>query len=612
MKIIHTIGWGIQEARPEGTLTGSHHIVNIKTTNENYKILLDIGSHPTNVANTQLQNPFEKMDVKSIDAVFISHVHQDHIWNCIQLVKAGYLWPIYMSEMSKYLARVIFDDALKHEKEEIEEYNRKIEWLQQELEDAWHAVRIHNHTPETRESKNPRKILSKRHFSLERQYEDKVYDILREFAIKKTKYRRRLKEILLDKEINEDELMGFLEEIPIHENKNEEKFIDDCVALKRVILSAQENYSSLELDDAQYKLRKYNIKRIEDIYAINERLAKMSFTENDVIQTLSQIVWLWFKKKIPIIADNLFLTIYSAWHVEGAALSIWEAKENNETKTFLFTGDLGRVKQPTLAWKPEIPHETFDYIITEWTYAGRTHNDRLSENNKIINDIKKAKDICLIPVFALQRLQDVLSMLVDAVRNKRIELGANEKIYCHSPLGYNLTKEFILHDTEGVYWNCTDTKIVKWIENPEEADLIVKKPGRKIIICSGGMLEQGTIAQYIDTAYANKNASILLTWFQVPGTNGYKILHSEFSAPLHMRNKLIKTNLAYVANYTLSGHADHDELKWFLTGMKYTDGGQITIVHGWPNRHVLAEDLRSTMPNITINVPEENGVSFEF
>lgn len=51
---------------------------------------MDIGNQPSNAAATQMQNPFEHMDVENIDVTFVSHVHQDHIGNCLRLVKAGY------------------------------------------------------------------------------------------------------------------------------------------------------------------------------------------------------------------------------------------------------------------------------------------------------------------------------------------------------------------------------------------------------------------------------------------------------------------------------------------------------------------------------------------
>lgn len=277
----------------------------------------------------------------------------------------------------------------------------------------------------------------------------------------------------------------------------------------------------------------------------------------------------------------------------------------------MYTGDIGRTKQPSLTGKPDVPTETMDYVITEGTYAGRTHNDRNGEIKKIIHDISEAKDICLIPVFALQRLQDVLSVLVEAVHKETLKLNSGEKIYCHTPLGYTLTKEYILHDSQGRYKNLSDRNIIEWIERPEEILQLLKKPGRKIIMCSGGMLERGTVMQYIDKVNNNKNASIILTGFQVPGTNGYKILHGEFDEPVYLNNKVVKENSAYIGNYPLSGHADHEELKTYLTSLNYAKGAHITIVHGGPARHTLAEDVKKAKPEVTINVPDENGITFE-
>lgn len=94
------------------------------------------------------------------------------------------------------------------------------------------------------------------------------------------------------------------------------------------------------------------------------------------------------------------------------------------------------------------------------------------------------------------------------------------------------------------------------------------------------MLERGTVTQYIDDVHTNPDARIILTGFQVPGTNGYKILHGEFEEPVYLNNKIVKENQAYIGNYPLSGHADHDELKVYLTGLQYNPAAKVTIVHG--------------------------------
>lgn len=65
-----------------------------------------------------------------------------------------------MSEKSKALSRVIFEDMLKHEKEDVMEHNRKIRNIQEELYESWFIVRVHQHAPETRHIKDPHTRIS--------------------------------------------------------------------------------------------------------------------------------------------------------------------------------------------------------------------------------------------------------------------------------------------------------------------------------------------------------------------------------------------------------------------------------------------------------------------
>jgi predicted metal-dependent RNase len=204
-----------------------------------------------------------------------------------------------------------------------------------------------------------------------------------------------------------------------------------------------------------------------------------------------------------------------------------------------------------------------------------------------------------------------LSVVVDAVHQGSLKLNSGEKIYCHTPLWYNLTKEYLLHDGRWAYKNLSDRDVIQWIERPEEVVELLKKAGRKIILCSGWMLERGTVTQYIDKVHKNPEARIILTWFQVPGTNWYKILHGEFEQPVYLNNKIVTDNKAYIGNYPLSGHADHEELKAYLNHLHYGKEAKITIVHGGPARHILAQDIKTSKPEITINVPDENGITFE-
>ncbi|MEI7478329.1 MAG: hypothetical protein WCJ81_07815 [bacterium] len=206
-----------------------------------------------------------------------------------------------MSEKSKAFAKVIFDDSLKHEKEEVEEYNSRIERIIKELEEAWFTVRVNNHAPETRHMKNPHEKISDRFLSIERMFEGRIGDILRDYAIKKTKYRRRVKEILCDSSITEKNVADMLGEIPIHENKSRDGFLEACIALKREIEDSQHNFHGMQHEEAKRKLEKYNINSKDDIYDLNKQLALMEFDENDVLQVIKQIKVLPLHQKISII-----------------------------------------------------------------------------------------------------------------------------------------------------------------------------------------------------------------------------------------------------------------------------------------------------------------------
>ena len=135
--------------------------------------------------------------------------------------------------------------------------------------------------------------------------------------------------------------------------------------------------------------------------------------------------------------------------MEGSVQTILTIKgTNGESESFMFSGDLGRSKQPSLCGAPEIPKEILSYVMLEGTYAGRVHNDRMAERAKMIEDINHCKSVTLLPCFALQRFQEIICLLVDAAHNGTLKLGKGEKIYCHSPLATALSKEYIADDAK--------------------------------------------------------------------------------------------------------------------------------------------------------------------
>ncbi|MDP3955916.1 MAG: MBL fold metallo-hydrolase [bacterium] len=94
-----------------GEVTGANMVFEYKTQERTTRIMLDCGL----IQGKEMygERNFEKFpyDVKSIDALAVSHGHIDHIGRVPKLVKEGYEGPIYSSKPTKALAEIMLVDS---------------------------------------------------------------------------------------------------------------------------------------------------------------------------------------------------------------------------------------------------------------------------------------------------------------------------------------------------------------------------------------------------------------------------------------------------------------------------------------------------------------------
>lgn len=91
-----------------GTVTGANFLLDTGDK----KILIDCGAFERDhVCDTANHAPFP-YDAASINALIVTHAHQDHIGRIPRLVKAGFRGPIYSTAATKDLAAVMLHDAL--------------------------------------------------------------------------------------------------------------------------------------------------------------------------------------------------------------------------------------------------------------------------------------------------------------------------------------------------------------------------------------------------------------------------------------------------------------------------------------------------------------------
>jgi len=94
--------WGAAQ-----TVTGSMHLVEAN----GYRLLLDCGSFQGRRREARERNENFPFDVKSIDAVVLSHAHIDHSGNLPTLVKQGFGGPIYSTSATRDLCSAMLRDS---------------------------------------------------------------------------------------------------------------------------------------------------------------------------------------------------------------------------------------------------------------------------------------------------------------------------------------------------------------------------------------------------------------------------------------------------------------------------------------------------------------------
>ncbi len=277
-----------------------------------------------------------------------------------------------------------------------------------------------------------------------------------------------------------------------------------------------------------------------------------------------------------------------------------------EPVSLLYTGDLGGGKSSIHS----IPHppEACDYLVIESTYGNRelekSSQEILLQLKDALEKVRKNRSRLLIPVFSIDRAEEILFMLR--------ELNTQEWVYLDTPMGIDILdiythNKYLLSkilDMKGsnmgkVFYPANFERI----RARKNSDELANSSLPCVILASSGMLEGGRIRGYLPKFLPEEKNILLFSGYQAEGTLGREIF--EGNGEVDVDGTLVKVNAEIRKIEGLSAHADRTALLDYLDGFKILPS-KVFIVHGEREAsEALSQDIRNRFRIKTI-VPKAN------
>ena len=296
------------------------------------------------------------------------------------------------------------------------------------------------------------------------------------------------------------------------------------------------------------------------------------------------------------------VNFHHAGHVAGAAALEIHYKH----RQILFTGDVLFENQRTLAGA-KFPSGHFDTLVMETTRGtterpvGKERVHEIARLIESINDTIKRGGTFLIPVFALGRMQEILSVIHDARKFGRL---VECPIYA-SGLGMDLADYFdeISRKTRHVNFNRSIIKELKIKPTPRKLTPGEDPQQNALYIISSGMLVERTPSYTLASGLVgHARNTIGFVGYCDPDTPGGKLLAAKHGDTFIFETAHVKAKVkARVERFELSGHADREELLEFAI---QTEARCVILTHGDPAaREWFATQLALKAPKIKVVDP---------
>jgi len=277
---------------------------------------------------------------------------------------------------------------------------------------------------------------------------------------------------------------------------------------------------------------------------------------------------------------------YDSGHILGGASIYISFVEDGETRTLLYTGDVGRYNKRILPDPCVLPQA--DYIMCESTYGNRLHESIEEAEQElmlvVLDACAKRKGKLIIPSFAIGRTQEIVYALH---RLKNAGNLPSIEIFVDSPLAVSATDIFRLHterfneDMQQFILSNPDPfgfDNLHYIRTIDDSKRLNTYNRPCVIISASGMMEAGRVKHHLANNIDNPRTTILSVGYCAPTTLGAKIMRGDKEVSIFGVRYKVRAHLANIQSY--SGHADYNELQHYLNTQSPEKVKKFFVIHG--------------------------------
>ncbi|MBB3545251.1 MULTISPECIES: MBL fold metallo-hydrolase [unclassified Rhizobium] len=327
------------------------------------------------------------------------------------------------------------------------------------------------------------------------------------------------------------------------------------------------------------------------------------YTADDARMVMAQFISVPYQQWQEV-AGSIKFRFWNAGHLLGSASIEMEVAVVDGSRRLLFSGDIG-TRYKMLEGLPQAPVGT-DYLICESTYGDReredyTQDDRRGRLKEIVAKANKPNGVLLIPSFAVERTQEVLTDLVALMDDGTIP---RSPVMIDSPLASRATEVFKAQAGElanaGTFIRALNAPNVRFTESAEQSKALDLVRGFHIIIAASGMCEAGRIRHRLRNWLWRQECTVLLVGFQAAGTLGRVLQEGARMVRIQGDEILVKAKIITLDAY--SGHADATELdEWVSARAPIAKG--IFLVHGEPAARTALTRLLARTQKVPVIEP---------